>query len=273
LLATPGAHEVVLTASDLALAKSFATITFTLASGTAFLDTRASNAAKAREATAPSAARVQAASDALTAAIVASPGGVISRFAAVSLPGVTASILDTLVARDSNFVELNGKENIKQGKITRGYVLRASYEMDTQEALAEFEQAMALNEAVDPAETEAVFKDLQAEAVRIDQEHYVCAVPITKMTSRQIRHLPSVIAANPADVALRGTATNPEPLHLLAYGEDNAVEEEEEEACFLKAGTPNLWFRFKTDGSPFRDWNRSRLNFPQWKQTDDSNQQ
>ena len=270
LLATPGAHEVVLTASDLEQAKTFATTTFVLASGTTFLDTRASNAAKAREANAPSAAKVQAASDALTEAILAAPGGVISRFAAVSLPGVTAGIPDTLVARDSNFVALNGKENIKQGKITRGYVLRATYEMDQQEALAEFAQAVALNEPTDPAETEAVFKDLQAEAVRIDQEHYVCAVPITKMTSRHIRHLPSILAANPADVALRGTAANPEPPHLLTH--DN-LEEDEEESCILKADIPNLWFRFKPDGSPFRDWERSRLNFPQWKHTANDSKQ
>ena len=260
ILQDGGAHSITLTQADLKRARDFATAAFILTGATAFLDVRSSNLTKAREALAPSAVRMHEAMDLLESVIAASPEGLISRKAAVKLKGVTAGILDTLVARGGKLVELCGKENIRCGKISRAYALKSESAVDPEEAIAEFEQATSSEDPVDPVEVDSIFKDLQARAVQIDDEHFVCAVPITRMTSRQIQHLPALIQANPADVALRGTAELPEPPHLL--------EADEETACFLEAGVPNLWFRFRPDGKPFRDWNRSRLEFPQWTTPD-----
>lgn len=252
----PGTNLIRLTNADLEQARGFVEAAFILTSGVDHISTRSDNAAKARASLAPSAKRMQEASDVLEEAIRNSPEGLVSRKAAIALPGVTAGVLDALVAREHKFTELRGKENIRCGKITRGYILRAEAEMDAEEALSELEAATP---DADPAEAETVFRELQAQAEINDQEHCICAVPVTRMTPRQIQHLPALLKANPCEAALRGTPERPEPDHLFENDEDDVA------ACFLRPGIPNLWFRFKPDGTPFRNWDVSRLDFPEWK--------
>lgn len=245
---------VTLTREHLNLAKQFAHSAFWVSPPIAHLETRSNNAIKAREAF-KSPARIVKAEQALYDAITLAPDRKISHKAAIRTPGVTAGLLELLVARDHRFVELKGTENIRMGKTTRAYMLKADVRMDPAEAVAEFEEAAAEwdehgAESVDESDVRREFKTLQDLATKrrykADGSINYAAVPIDEMTPKQIRLVPAIASMFADEVCLRGTRENPEPDFLLEADEDDP-------AAFTK-GIPNLWFRYNDKLEDQHNW-------------------
>jgi hypothetical protein len=246
--------KLVLTSDHLAFAKDAAVMIFKATSGVDRIERRGSQHEKARKAfTSP--ARVCAAEQALYDAITLAPDRKISHEAAIRTPGVTAGLLELLVARDHRFVELKGVENIGMGKTKRAYMLKADVRMDTAEAVAEFEAAAEEwdehgAESVDESDVRREFKTLQDLATkrryRADGSINYAAVPIDEMTPKQIRLVPAIASMFADEVCLRGTWEMPEPGFLLEADEDDP-------AAFTK-GIPNLWFRYNSKLEEQHNW-------------------
>ena len=260
---------VIITADHLTMAKHFAAVLYTISSGMTHLDVRSDNATKARSArmtrltdpavTAEACARMKQ-------QIQASSNRMISRFQASSIPGMTLTVLDHLVST-GQFVELTGRDNIKMGTTERAYVLKEEAHMTAEEAMLELDEAWRdwkSNEAPDAdQEIRAVYKELQGLAEQCNAgllvpDALVPAVPVNYMTVRQIKQVPAILVAyGTTEVRFRNTQACPEPAHLIKRDGDEGAPFED--------GVPNLWFRFNTEGKPFRDWKiAGRLGFPEW---------
>ena len=72
------------------------------------------------------------------------------------------------------------------------------------------------------------------------------AIPINKMTSRQVRCIPALLKEYPETFAMRGTAEAPEPPQLVKSPDDPDAP--------LDPGVPAVWVRRNVDGTDFRDW-------------------
>lgn len=238
--------EVTLTPEDLDQATEFAQWLFDNTSGFDRLDARGENRNKALASFA-SPEKVCAAEKALYDAITLAQDRKLSHEAAIRTPGVTAGLLEILVARDHRFVELKGTDNVRMGKTKRAYILKEDASIDPEEAIAEFEAACAEwdtdPESVDESEVRREFRTLQDAAERrrySDPSGRVRhpAIPIVEMTPKQIRLVPAIVEFYKDEVCLRGTWEDPEPDFLLEADED-------EPAAFTK-GIPNLWFRYNS---------------------------
>ena len=247
--------EVPLIPADLDLAIEFATWLFNATSGFDRLDAKGANREKAL-ATFATPEKVCAAEQSLYDAITLSPDRKISHKAAIRTPGVTAGLLELLVARDHRFAELKGTENIGMGKTTRAYMLKADVTIDPEEAVVELEEAQAewdtygVESGVDTVTVQREFKTLQDVATkrRYKADGSICyaAIPITEMTPQQIRLVPAIEFMFPDEVCLRGTWEEPEPDFLTEADEDDP-------AAFTK-GIPNLWFRYNSKLEEQHNW-------------------
>jgi hypothetical protein len=230
-------------------------------------DKQADNAAKARAARAtpiPSPARQEDAMEVLRDAIVGSGKNMISRDTARRLPKVTVALLDYLAVNNDDLVELVGTEQIKMGKTSRAYTLRSLISHDLQEAKDELSDA-TMAYAVDPHDP--AFDDMQIvrhEIMRLaaDAEkgdYGLPAVPITKMSPKQLRCLPAILNEFTDCFVLRGTPENPELPHLVKTVTDPTAP--------LDPDVPVVWVRRNVEGRDFRDWTMAaRLGFSEiWK--------
>jgi hypothetical protein len=172
----------------------------------------------------------------------------ISHKTAIRTPGVTAGLLEILVARDHRFVELKGAENIGMGKTKRAYVLKQGLTIDPDEANAELAAAQeewdTSPESVDEADARREFRTLQDAAT--ERVSGYAAIPIDQMTPKQIRLVPAIKALYADQVCLRGTADNPEPTFLL--------ERDEDKPATFTGETPNLWFRYTSQLKDQHNW-------------------
>ncbi len=241
---------VVLTAEDLEMTIEFATWLFNVTSGFDRLDAKGVGRSHAL-ASFTSPEKVCKAEQTLYDAITLSPDRKISHKAAIRTPGITAGLLELLVARDHLFVELKGTENIRMGKTKRAYMLKADVSIDTDEAVAELEAAQEEwdtygAESVDDAvAVHREFRTLQEDATKRRIGGYA-AIPITHMKPQQIRMLPAIAHMFAGEAVIRGTWENPEPDFLLEADED-------EPAAFVK-GIPNLWFRYDNNLKDQHNW-------------------
>ena len=243
---------LILTSDHLTFAKDAALMIFRASSGVDKLERRGDHAEKA-SAFFASADKVCKAEQALYDAIKNTEQQKLSHEAAIRTPGVTAGLLELLVARDHRFVELKGTESINMGKTKRAYMLKEDVSIDPAEALAELETAQQEWDAaetsggVDESEVRREFRTLQAAASeRRQQPQGYAAIPITKMTPKQIRLIPAITAMFADEVRLRGTPDNPEPDFLLEADEDGP-------AAFT-LGVPNLWFRQNSKLEDQHNW-------------------
>lgn len=248
--------NVIIKEEDLEMAKVFAAWLFRATSGFALLDSKCAGREKALDSF-KSAEKVCEAEQALYDAIVQSEGQKISHKTAIRTPGITAGLLEILVARDHRFVELKGAENIGMGKTKRAYVLKHGLTIDPDEANAELAAAQeewdAHPESVDEADVRREFRTLQDAATDRSVNDYA-AIPIANMTPKQIRLVPAIKALYADQVCLRGTAENPEPDFLL--------ERDEDEPAAFTGETPNLWFRYTSQLKDQHNWTiASRLGF------------
>ena len=214
----------------------------------------ADNAAIARAVRAsaiPAPFRQEAAVEALTKAIKESPNRMISRDAAIRLQDVSAALLDYIVANHDTFVELTGRDLVNMGRTKRGYALKTDMSTDLGEALDDLEEARNTY-AESPHDSmfdhmETVRHEVMRLAVEMDRDQFgLPAVPITKMSSRQIRCLPAILADYPDCFVMRGTPDNPELPHLVKSTTDPEAP--------LDPGLPVVWVRRSTDGKNLRDW-------------------
>jgi hypothetical protein len=239
---------LVFTAEHLTFAKDAAMMIFRASSGVDKLERRNNHAEKA-SAFFTSAEKVCNAEKALYAAISQSEDQKISHKTAIRTPGITAGLLEILVARDHRFVELKGAENIGMGKTKRAYVLKHGLTIDPDEANAELAAAQeewdAHPESVDEADVRREFRSLQDAATDRSVNDYA-AIPIANMTPKQIRLVPAIKALYADQVCLRGTSENPEPTFLL--------ERDEDEPAAFTGETPNLWFRYTSQLKDQHNW-------------------
>lgn len=230
-------------------------------------DRQADNAKKAREARsfiAASSERVGEIMETLRQAIEESPTGMLSRTQAVRLPKVSEALLDDIVKHNSEIVELVGSSNIKMGRTQRAYTLRSMIEVDVEEAIGDLQSACDTY-AHDP--TASAFDDMEIvrfELMRLakaqDKGAFgLPAVPITKMSSLQIRCLPALLDVYKECFVMRGTSSNPEMPHL--------VKSELDQDAPLTEGIPTVWVRRDEKGKDFRDWQLAvKLGFADiWK--------
>jgi hypothetical protein len=225
-------------------------------------DKQADNAAKARAARntlVPSPSRQEDAMEALREAIIDSGKNMISRDAARRLPRVTVALLDYLAANNDDIVELVGTEQIKMGKTSRAYTLRSLISHDLQESKDELSDA-TIAYATDPHAP--AFDDMQVvrhEIMRLAAEaekgdYGLPAVPITKMSPRQLRCLPAILNEFSGCFVMRGTPEKPELPHLVKTVTDPTAP--------LDPDTPVVWVRRNVEGRDFRDWvMAARLGF------------
>lgn len=225
-------------------------------------DKQADNASKARAARntpIPSPARQEDAMEALREAIVESGKNLISRDVARRLPKVTVALLDYLVANNDDLIELVGTEQIKMGKTSRAYTLRSLISYDLQESKDELFDAQIAYAADphDPAFDDAHIirhEIMRLAAVEEKGEHGLPAVPITKMSPRQLKCLPAILAEHSYCFIMRGTADHPELPHLLKTVSDPDAP--------LDPDVPVVWVRRTVEGRDFRDWTAAaRLGF------------
>ena len=247
---------LVFTADHLTFAKDAAMMIFRASSGVDKLERRNNHAEKA-SAFFTSAEKVCNAEKALYEAIAVSTGRKISHESAIRTPGVTAGLLEILVSRDHRFVELKGTESIRMGKTKRAYMLKEDVTMDPEEALAELDAAQVEwdtnPESVDECDAFREFRTLQEVATLKTTQRVggLAALPIDKMTPKQIRLIPAIKAMFEDEVCLRGTPDNPEPDFLL--------EADEDEPAALTKGIPNLWFRHNSKLEDQHHWTVATL--------------
>ena len=214
----------------------------------------AENAEKARAVRSdvvPSPAKQEAAIDALMTAIESSPNRMISRDAAIRTHNVSPALLDYIVANSSTLTELCGREQINMGKTKRAYALKADTFTDVGESIDDFNEAEEIY-ALEPSssmfdEMETVRHELMVLAKVCDRGlEGLPAIPITKLTSRQLRCLPPILARYTDCFAIRGTSKFPELPHLVKSVTDPDAP--------LEPDVPTVWVRRAKDGKPFRDW-------------------
>ena len=186
------------------------------------------------------------AKQALIEAIHQSPDGKISRRVVRSIEGVTLGLLDKLV-QEGDVGELRGVAECKMGKTTRAYVLaQDAPPMDVIEALDEFHEAEK-NYQEDPhgyddLEALRAYESIQYKAESSNRHIYMPVVPLSKLSSKELRILPKLLDAYPKSLLLRGVDREPEPIKLLE-GDD------------LDTNGMNLWVRYRPGSSEdFYDW-------------------
>ena len=213
----------------------------------------AANADKARSSRmiGPSPARQEVAIDALIEAIEKSPNRMVSRDTAIRIPSVTPALLDYLVANNSVLIEMRGRELVNMGRTKRAYALRVDTSSDIGESLDDLNEAedTYAKDKNDPmfANMETVRHELMRLAKEADKSLTgLPAIPITKMSSDQIRCLPAILAEYPDCFIIRGTPNCAELPHLVKSAEDPYAP--------LEAGIPNVWVRRDKSGKLFRDW-------------------
>jgi hypothetical protein len=255
--------KITLRAAHLDLALDFFKVLFKemmvrVQAGAALAD-NAAIARAARTNAIPAPARQEAAVEALINAIKESPNRMVSRDAAIRLPDISAALLDYIVTNRDTFVEITGRDLVNMGRTKRGYALKSDTSTDLGEALDDLEEARNTY-AESPHDSmfdhmETVRHELMRLAVEIDRGPFgLPAVPITKMSSRQIRCLPAILADYPDCFVMRGTPDSPELPNLVKSVDDPEAP--------LDPGLPVVWVRRAVDGKDLRDWNlAAKLGF------------
>jgi predicted RNase H-like HicB family nuclease len=191
--------------------------------------------------------KLATAKSALVDAINESPDGRVSRSSARYIKGVTLGLLDELVRR-GEIVEIQGAEQCRLGRATRAYALAGatSVGISEEEAYEEFQEAkeafLENPAAVEYREALEIFEQLRRKAEEFNQQYFMPAVPLSRMTKDELKALPKIIEMAGDTVLLRGRGEIPEPEKLL------------DEDSPLDINGCNLWFRYRTDGRPFADW-------------------
>lgn len=191
--------------------------------------------------------KLQVAKQAMLEAILNADDGKVSRrTAGRSIKGVTLGLLDELV-RQGDLYELRGTDQCQMGRTTRAYVVPTDAPaMDVLESLDEFHDAeREFKEdphGYDDREVLKVYESLQHKAERFNLLNYLPAVPLSQMSSHEIRMLPKLLSVYTKSLLLRGADREPEPPKLLKDGD-------------LDAEGLNLWVRYKPGTSEeFYDW-------------------
>lgn len=272
----PGFHdkrEAILTERHLTLARTYAAALFRLSANLDFLEERQQQASNARAAL-HSADRVEAAYQAFLKLVESSDNGKVAFTTAIRTQAITTGLLGILVEQ-GRIEELQGVENIGMGKTKRAYVIPGTQsqpklfeqvndatgheQKDPEEAVAEYEEACREYEEHGTAHSGGalvvIYRELQEKAERNSVDYGLPAVPLSHMSSQQIEALPALLHDFAREVKLRGTADYPEPEALFSFEDDD----------ILRRDVPNLWFRFRKDGKPLRDWRlMKKMELTEW---------
>lgn len=233
----------------LALAKEYASIIFRSASGYDSMERRIKSLPSARESYL-SPMRMAVAKRSIEEAISDSELGRVSRNQIHrEVKGATLAALDELV-RLGSIVELRGAEECQMGQVRRAYCLPGmGVKADEQDARDEYEEACELHESgcgTSDADALEMVAGLRSRAEAIFNEHFLPVVPLSMMTSTERRALPRLLEMYPESLLMRGAGTAiPEPPDLLS-DDDSPLDKE----------APNLWVRYRKDGSDFCEWRK-----------------
>jgi hypothetical protein len=183
-----------------------------------------------------------------------------------NVQGVTLGLLDELVIM-GDIVELCGVEECQMGKTVRAYTLPAfAPPGNVQDALAEYEEAVSdfaeHPEAFLDSEALLVSHRLSEKAAAVHRVHFLPVVSLSRMSKRERRMLPKVLAMFPNSFLLRGDKTEiPEP---------KAIAEDDDDEIPLDAGGINVWVRYRPNGENFTNWHRAKkLQLAQYWGEDD----
>lgn len=266
LLSHEGGEELELTSEDLNLIKLMVSECIKETSALRWLRAKSLQAATAREGRVAKPETIMKVQDELSRLILASDTGLVTRRQALSIPGATLGLLES-IAQGELFVEVEGKNNIRIGTASSAYRFREATIMDPEECEAEFEKSeQEDSEDGSPDLTTssvvllAQHLERQAQENNSNPEFSLPVVQVDTLNRAQIRDLPAALRRlrMKVDVELRGGGRRePDP--------ENLYEEQElEELPRLRRGVTSIWFRNDPKGKPYRNWGLSKLRFPQW---------
>ncbi len=270
--------EILLDLEDMERLRYFLDALVYASSGLSELDAKAEQASVARAARLPSPERFMQLKQSLAKAITASEHGMVTRRQALKLPGMTIGTLASL-AQDGLFIEVTGKHNIKQGTARTAYAFREDTRMDPEEvadeymaSLQEYDDDPNRGTHVNSDAVKLLTMHLQDEARKnnVDPLIGIPVVQIDTLTREQIQDLPYAIeklnTTPTQDVFVRGgperLGMNKEPEHLFEGDDENPAP--------LRRDVVNVWFRTNAQGTSYRNWGISNLNFQWWGEGKDA---